>query len=191
MSCIDSEQGRAVPLCILVPSDPRLRGIVGVVLWDSQGVKRDRDLSFLFVVVLRNARSAKCRMRSGMLSLCFLFSVLFSASAAQTRPLPIEVLFSPGGGCTEAVVRSLKTAKKSVHVQAYSFTSAPIAKALVDAHRRKVKVQSCSMTVNALRNTPRQTFSTTQGLRRDSIRDMPLLTTKYDYRRTDGHLGLV
>ncbi|MCY2927499.1 MAG: phospholipase D family protein, partial [Planctomycetota bacterium] len=31
-------------------------------------------------------------------------------------------------------------AKQTVYVQAYSFTSAPIAKALVDAHKRSVKV---------------------------------------------------
>jgi hypothetical protein len=45
----------------------------------------------------------------------------------------IEVYFSPQGGCTEAVVRDLDQATNNVLVQAYSFTSAPIAKALVDA----------------------------------------------------------
>lgn len=52
-----------------------------------------------------------------------------------------RVYFSPGGGCTEAVVNALAAAKTSILVQAYSFTSAPIAKALVDAHQRGVKVQ--------------------------------------------------
>jgi phosphatidylserine/phosphatidylglycerophosphate/cardiolipin synthase-like enzyme len=59
---------------------------------------------------------------------------------AQSLP-PIEVYFSPKGGCTEAVVRELGAAKATVLVQAYSFTSAPIAKALVDAHKRGVKVE--------------------------------------------------
>jgi len=53
---------------------------------------------------------------------------------------PIDVRFSPKGGCTEAVVDALNEAKSTVLVQAYSFTSAPIARALVDAHRRGVKV---------------------------------------------------
>ena len=53
----------------------------------------------------------------------------------------IQVFFSPQGGCTEAVVQNLASARSDVFVQAYSFTSAPIAKALVDAHRRGVKVQ--------------------------------------------------
>ena len=59
---------------------------------------------------------------------------------AQTLP-PIEVFFSPKGGCTEAVARELGKAKESVLVQAYSFTSVPIAKALVDAFKRGVKVE--------------------------------------------------
>ena len=53
----------------------------------------------------------------------------------------VQVFFSPAGGCTEAVVENIARARKSIFVQAYSFTSPPIAKALVDAHRRGVKVQ--------------------------------------------------
>jgi phosphatidylserine/phosphatidylglycerophosphate/cardiolipin synthase-like enzyme len=60
--------------------------------------------------------------------------------AAQSLP-PIEVHFSPKGGCTEAVVKELGNAKSTVLVQAYSFTSVPIAKALVDAFHRGVKVE--------------------------------------------------
>jgi len=58
----------------------------------------------------------------------------------QTMP-PIEICFSPHGGCTEAVVREINAAKTSILVQAYSFTSAPIAKALVEAHKRGVHVE--------------------------------------------------
>ena len=52
----------------------------------------------------------------------------------------MEVYFSPNGGCTEAVVSTLNRATNTVLVQAYSFTSAPIAKAVVDAHKRGVRV---------------------------------------------------
>jgi phosphatidylserine/phosphatidylglycerophosphate/cardiolipin synthase-like enzyme len=52
-----------------------------------------------------------------------------------------EVYFSPRGGCTEAVVREVGKARKTVWVQAYSFTSAPIARALMEASRRGVKVR--------------------------------------------------
>lgn len=52
-----------------------------------------------------------------------------------------EVYFSPHGGCTEAVVREIEKARESVRVQAYSFTSAPIATALREARRRGVDVR--------------------------------------------------
>jgi phosphatidylserine/phosphatidylglycerophosphate/cardiolipin synthase-like enzyme len=57
----------------------------------------------------------------------------------------ITVCFTPEYGrtpsCTQEVVDALTSAKQSILVQAYSFTSAPIAKALVDAHRRGVDVK--------------------------------------------------
>ena len=52
-----------------------------------------------------------------------------------------QVFYSPRGGCTEAVVEALGRARSTVLVQAYSFTSAPIAKVLVDASRRGVKIE--------------------------------------------------
>jgi phosphatidylserine/phosphatidylglycerophosphate/cardiolipin synthase-like enzyme len=70
-----------------------------------------------------------------------LFGLSFPV-VCNAQPLPpIDVYFSPKGGCTETIVKELDAAKSSVLVQAYSFTSAPIAKALVDAHKRGVKVQ--------------------------------------------------
>jgi len=53
----------------------------------------------------------------------------------------LEVAFSPHGGCTALVVKVINSTKHSIRVLAYSFTSAPIAKALVDAHKRGVDVQ--------------------------------------------------
>jgi len=42
--------------------------------------------------------------------------------------------------CTEAIIHEIKQAKTEILVQAYSFTSAPIAKALVTAYKRGVKI---------------------------------------------------
>jgi len=67
--------------------------------------------------------------------------VLFLLLAASLHAADIHAYFSPKGGCTEAVVENLAKAKSNVLVQAYSFTSAPIAKALVDASKRGVKIQ--------------------------------------------------
>jgi phosphatidylserine/phosphatidylglycerophosphate/cardiolipin synthase-like enzyme len=60
---------------------------------------------------------------------------------SQEKPPSIEAYFSPHGGCTEAVIWELDKAKTTILVQAYSFTSAPIAKALLNAHKRGVKIE--------------------------------------------------
>ncbi len=64
-----------------------------------------------------------------------------AADHAVAAPSNIKVYFSPNGGCTEAVVGELNNARISVDVQAYSFTSAPIAEAVAKASERGVKVR--------------------------------------------------
>jgi phosphatidylserine/phosphatidylglycerophosphate/cardiolipin synthase-like enzyme len=53
---------------------------------------------------------------------------------------PIEVFFSPNNGSTAAIVREIEHARSEILVQAYSFTSEPIAKALLKAHKRGINV---------------------------------------------------
>jgi phosphatidylserine/phosphatidylglycerophosphate/cardiolipin synthase-like enzyme len=62
-------------------------------------------------------------------------------SIPQEKCPTIEVHFSPNGKCTDAIIRELDKAKNTVLVQAFSFTSAPIAKALLNAHKRGLKVE--------------------------------------------------
>lgn len=57
------------------------------------------------------------------------------------KDTPVSVYFSPNGGGQQAIVDAIGQARESVYVQAYSFTSAPIAKALVNTARRSVKVE--------------------------------------------------
>lgn len=58
----------------------------------------------------------------------------------SSAPPDLDVWFSPNGGATEAIVKVISGAGKSIEVQAYSFTSAPIAEALIQAKRRGVEV---------------------------------------------------
>lgn len=80
-----------------------------------------------------------------MSPLRFLFAIAFCViaprgyAAPNSIPLP-EIYFSPDGGCTDAIVREIARAKTSILVQAYSFTSPPIAGALVEAFRRGIRV---------------------------------------------------
>ena len=52
-----------------------------------------------------------------------------------------HVVFSPKGGCTKVIVDEIALAKKSIFVQAYSFTSKPLATALAEAKARGVNVR--------------------------------------------------
>ena len=53
----------------------------------------------------------------------------------------IEMAFSPPPGTTDAIVKAMGEAQHRLWIQAYSFTSAPIAKAVIDAKKRGVTVQ--------------------------------------------------
>ena len=78
-----------------------------------------------------------------------------SAAKAAHSPMPasidkpttvkaagtIEVAFSPGGGGAGAIIKAIGEAKKTIRVQAYSFTNADIAKALLDATKKGVDVR--------------------------------------------------
>ena len=82
-----------------------------------------------------------------MLSIGFIsLFILIACSNTQATDVslnntPVQVYFSPNGGCTDAIVREIGKAKKEILVQAYSFTSKDIAKALVDAHKRGIKTE--------------------------------------------------
>src|SRR5207237_10633896 len=81
------------------------------------------------------------RSRSALALCCGLLSLLLSvAPAAEFTSARVAVYFSPNGGATDAVVHEVNAATHQILVQAYLFTSAPIAKALIDAHKRGVKV---------------------------------------------------
>ena len=62
---------------------------------------------------------------------------------AQFQPgTTYSVCFTPGQDCEGLIVREIERAQKSILMQAYSFTSTPIAKALADAKRRGVDVRA-------------------------------------------------
>lgn len=64
--------------------------------------------------------------RSSFLAFLLAFFLSFPLQASPQ----LDAYCSPHGGCTEAIGK----AKNSILVEAYSFTSFPIAKALIKAH---------------------------------------------------------
>jgi len=72
-------------------------------------------------------------------------SALIVGCAAPTQTAPsskdIEVAFSPEAGSEALVVKVIDSARQSVRLAGYSFTSPAIVRALMDARKRGVDVQ--------------------------------------------------
>jgi phosphatidylserine/phosphatidylglycerophosphate/cardiolipin synthase-like enzyme len=69
------------------------------------------------------------------------WSGVIETQELQNSNLTCDVYFSPHGGAELALSQALDEAKSIVLVQAYSFTSVPLADALVRAQKRRVTVQ--------------------------------------------------
>ncbi len=78
------------------------------------------------------------------LSQNYVFSLAHYASSPEPQVVnstgTIEVAFSPHNGATASIVRAINEAHDVILVEAYSFTSKEIAKALLNAKERGVKV---------------------------------------------------
>jgi phosphatidylserine/phosphatidylglycerophosphate/cardiolipin synthase-like enzyme len=87
-------------------------------------------------------RGGSMRRRSILLvlTLVCLSTITTEARNITLNNVQSQVYFSPNGGCTKAIVEALGNAKSDVLVQAYSFTSKEIAKALAEAHKRGVRI---------------------------------------------------
>ena len=64
--------------------------------------------------------------------LIFLGIILWlGAGATLAQAGSIRVYFSPHGGCTDAILGQINRARKEILIQAYSFTSKPIAEFVI------------------------------------------------------------
>lgn len=73
----------------------------------------------------------------------FAFAVGGAACAGEVLPArgSVEIEFTPGGRPEATLIALIDGARRSVRVQAYSFTSRPIAAALIAARQRGVRVE--------------------------------------------------
>lgn len=85
----------------------------------------------------------RCLRRRASLVGVALLLLASNASASVSLPATgrVEVAFSPHDDPQAMLTRVIASARKTIHVQAYVFTSQPIADALIAAHRRGVKVE--------------------------------------------------
>ena len=71
----------------------------------------------------------------------FTLVYLYRSAVRKLGWIPsVESYFSPKGGCAEAVVRQINSARHEILMQAYSFTCPAIAEALIAARKRGVGV---------------------------------------------------
>lgn len=86
--------------------------------------------------------------RCGPLLLCLAWLAALPAHAFDPQPGRIhaargsvEVAFSPWDDAEGAIVRTIRAARRSIHVQAFLFTSRALARALIEAKARGVTVE--------------------------------------------------
>ncbi len=98
---------------------------------------------FAVIPALRYSEEMKSRLILFFLLACVTAVPGVGANATELnlRPGNVQVCFTPGEGCTELIANEIGRAKAEILVQAYSFTSAPIARALVQAQRRGIRVE--------------------------------------------------
>ncbi len=95
---------------------------------------------------MSEARGARIAGRAlAVRGLCALLAVAASAGLQASQRFAargeIELAFVPGDEAEKLVLDVIRRARRSLEVQAYVFTSQPIADAMVAAHRRGVKVE--------------------------------------------------
>src|SRR4030042_4735609 len=98
-------------------------------------------------------------------ALLLLWLILFlGATCGLAQAGSIRVYFSPHGGCTDAILSEINRAKTEILLQAYSFTSKPIAQALIRAHKRGIKISAVLDKSNRGRKYSAATFLQNMGL---------------------------
>lgn len=75
------------------------------------------------------------------LALSGLACCALSVSLPATASPSIQTAFSPERGALELVLNTIGSARESIRMMGYSFTSPEVVRALVDAHRRGVDVK--------------------------------------------------
>src|SRR5258708_6066587 len=78
-----------------------------------------------------------------VLLVCAALSIATGASRATPQSFPPSATYAAGftpGNALPLVIDTIRSAKSSIAVAAYAFTSKPISVALLDAHKRGVKV---------------------------------------------------
>jgi phosphatidylserine/phosphatidylglycerophosphate/cardiolipin synthase-like enzyme len=92
------------------------------------------------------------------------YGVYKDCAPVYTSSAAPEIAFSPKGAATELVVHAIESAHATVRVAAYSFTSQPIAQALLEDHKRGIDVRVVVDKSNATARYTAATFLANQDV---------------------------
>jgi phosphatidylserine/phosphatidylglycerophosphate/cardiolipin synthase-like enzyme len=98
---------------------------------------------FLFSKKGRSKKHLETIMKKILFYTIFLllFSFPLHATDVSLNNTTAHVYFSPDGGCTNAIIKEISKAKSEILIQAYSFTSKPIAQAILGAKKAGIHVE--------------------------------------------------
>lgn len=102
------------------------------------------------------------RIRSIVAIIPMLFILIAPAVAAGEMRFAIG--FSPKGDALQIILDAINAAEESIQVAAYSFTSKPVATALLDAHKRGVAVNVVADSGSNKNRYTAVTFLANQGV---------------------------
>ncbi len=123
--------------------------------WTLKSKALARHKLMLFLKHYRQINSAAAIVTA----LFFCAAAPINAFDLTLHDTPAAVYFSPNGGAQSSLVQRIELANDSILVLAYSFTSVPLAQALINAHRRGVAVQVIlDKSQRKARRTVRQTL---------------------------------
>jgi len=100
------------------------------------------DVTYNNVPRLRRSLMRKCYLFFVVILVSFLILSSIMAYGAEflLANTPSKVFFSPNGDCIKGITREIEMGAREILVQAYSFSSAPIRNALINAQKRGAKV---------------------------------------------------
>ena len=76
-----------------------------------------------------------------VITACVLYPYPSRAIDLTLNNAPAKVCFSPGGKCTNTIIKETEMATREILVQMFVFTSAPLRNALIKAQKRGINVE--------------------------------------------------
>lgn len=111
-----------------------------LTVWALSQRLNNKKSSALFLSMLITSSVTLCAITFDNDAINNLLYSLQNAKRIRHVTNDVEVAFSPKQGATQLIIDTIEKAENSIFVAAYSFTSKPIAKALIRAHQNGIDV---------------------------------------------------